>query len=142
MCVTIYIDRVLARWQNGGHFINDIFECNCVFWIMYFDFTDFIPGVQLTTSIGLHNGLAPFRPQAINQINTDMIKWLTGIYMRHVAPMHWYYTRPQYNHAFSVFLMPVHQIRACLYVFCVMKQSKDIEQNLHLRIMISNDCVF
>ena len=57
--------------QNGRHFTDDIFKR------IFFEFHwSLFPRVQLTKpGIGLGNGLAPKRRQAITWTNADLIHW-------------------------------------------------------------------
>ena len=66
--------------QNGRHFANDIFKCIFVNeFFFYFDknFTDVCSQGSnwQSSSIGLDNGLAPNRRQAIIWTNADPINW-------------------------------------------------------------------
>ena len=67
-----------APGQNGSHFAGDIFRCICVNKTLYF--TEVGP-IDNKPSIGLDNGLAPIRRQAITWTNANPVH--RRIYMRH-----------------------------------------------------------
>ena len=67
-------------WTNGHHFANDIFKCifvNEKFCILIKISLTFVPKWSnwQSSSIGLDNGLAPNRRQAIIWTNADPINW-------------------------------------------------------------------